>query len=92
MATSEKHTILSDQQITKLAKKIPVSKIKTLAVSEMKFSFDDILRISDAKEGKAEETTREILCEWRNKTSKEYVDQIQVSFIEVCQRPIGISI
>ena len=49
MAVSEEHKKLTDQHITKIAKKISVSKIKTLAVKEMQFKFEEIEVIKEAK-------------------------------------------
>ena len=83
MAMSEEHKILTDQHITKLAKKISVSKIKTLAVKEMHFKFEDIEVITEAKKDKSEEVTQEILRTWRNRTLNKINDQIQVSYTSI---------
>ena len=83
MAVSEEHKKLTDQHITKIAKKISVSKIKTLAVKEMQFKFEEIEVIKEAKKDKSEEVTQEILRTWRNRTSNKINDQIQVSFTSI---------
>ena len=83
MAMSVEQKKLKDQHITKLAKEIPLSKMKTLAVKDMKFTFEEIEVITEAKKDKSEEVTQEILRTWRNRTSKKFRDQIQVGFTSI---------